>query len=420
MSKNKNIAFVGMTHLGLNYLAASALKKNYVTGFDVDKKLIYDLKINQINHTEPSLTKILKKKKKLINFSSDMKKLNKFNLVFVSQDVQTDINNKADIKKLSILVNKTLKHINKKATLVILSQLQPGFMRKIRFNKKKLYYQVETLIFGQAIKRALNPERLIIGCNNQNDPISKDYLRYIKDFNCPIIKMKYESAELTKIAINIFLATSVTATNVLAEICSKFNANWNEISPALNLDRRIGKFAYLKPGLGISGGNIERDISVIKNLTNKNLIPNKFVKSILENSNYMKSWVERIMKENKLLKNNIKHKIGILGLSYKENTSSIKNSPTIFLLKKFKNHVIKIYDPKAKLVKKNLKCTQEKNIDSVIYGSDIIIIMTAWKNFKNLEKKINKINKKIVIIDPHKMLDYSLIKSKSLKYYKIG
>ena len=293
-------------------------------------------------------------------------------------------------------------------------------MRKIKFNKKKLFYQVETLIFGQAIRRALNPERLIIGCNHQSDSISKEYLRYIKNFNCPIIKMNYESAELAKIAINIFLASSVTTTNVLAEMCSKLNANWQEILPALNLDKRIGKFAYLKPGLGISGGNIERDISVIKNLTKKKLTPNKFINSILENSNYMKSWVTRTIKEKKLLKNKIKYKIGILGLSYKENTSSIKNSPTIFLLKKFKNHTIKIYDPKAKFTKKTSNCIQKKDIDAVIYGCDILIIMTAWKNFKNLEKKINKTKKIIAIIDPHKMLDLSLIKNKYLKYFTIG
>ena len=112
MFKEKNIAFVGMSHLGLNYLAASVLKKNFVTGFDTNKKLINDLEARQLNHTEPQLANILKNKKKLINFSSNFKKLNKFNLIFISQDVQTDKNNKANIKKISVLVNKVLKYKN--------------------------------------------------------------------------------------------------------------------------------------------------------------------------------------------------------------------------------------------------------------------------------------------------------------------
>ena len=139
MIKKKNIAFVGMTHLGINYLAASALKKNYVSGFDSNKKLINDLRVNRLNHAEPQLTKILKNKKKFINFSSDFKKLNKFNLVFISQDVQTDNDNRANIKKILGLINKVLKYIKKDSTLVILSQLQPGFMRKIKFNKKNFF-----------------------------------------------------------------------------------------------------------------------------------------------------------------------------------------------------------------------------------------------------------------------------------------
>ena len=75
--------------------------------------------------------------------------------------------------------------------------------------------------------------------------------------------MKYESAELSKISINCYLASSVTLTNTLAEVSKSVGASWEEIIPTLKLDKRIGKYAYLKPGLGISGGNIERDLSSI-------------------------------------------------------------------------------------------------------------------------------------------------------------
>ena len=60
--------------------------------------------------------------------------------------------------------------------------------------------------------------------------------------------------------INSYLVSNVTLTNNLAEICKKLNLNWNKPKEALMLDKRIGKYAYLKPGLGISGGNLERDI----------------------------------------------------------------------------------------------------------------------------------------------------------------
>ena len=78
--------------------------------------------------------------------------------------------------------------------------------------------------------------------------------------------MNIESAELAKIAINLYLVNSVTLTNILSEVSENINGNWTSISKALKLDKRIGKYAYLKPGLGISGGNLERDLATFKNL----------------------------------------------------------------------------------------------------------------------------------------------------------
>ena len=72
--------------------------------------------------------------------------------------------------------------------------------------------------------------------------------------------MDRQSALLTKMSINLYLASQVTVTNFLSAICEKSNAKWETIKLALSLDKRIGKFSYLSPGLGLSGGNIERDL----------------------------------------------------------------------------------------------------------------------------------------------------------------
>ena len=79
--------------------------------------------------------------------------------------------------------------------------------------------------------------------------------------------MRYESAELAKISINCCLVASVTVANTLAEFCERIGADWSEIVPALKLDRRIGPYAYLTPGLGIAGGNLERDLATVQRLS---------------------------------------------------------------------------------------------------------------------------------------------------------
>tara|TARA_B100000035_G_scaffold315445_1_gene336285 strand:+ start:898 stop:2142 length:1245 start_codon:yes stop_codon:yes gene_type:complete len=412
--KNFTIGFVGLSHLGLNYLAASAEKKFNVIGIETDNKLLSKIKNFDIPYEEKNLKKILKKNKKRIFFSNKFHFLNTCNLVFVSKDVSTNKTGVPNLKEIVKLINSARKNINSQGSLVILSQLRPGFMRKINFNKKLLYYQVETLIFGKSLDRALNPERIIIGCNESNSKINNSYLKYLKRFNCPIIKMSYESAELTKIAINIFLASSITTTNVLSEICSTIGANWEEIKPALKLDSRIGPKAYLKPGLGISGGNIERDIMSLKKLSFKNLNLLNFANSLNHNSRYMKKWVLRKLKQEKIF--NSRERISILGLSYKENTNSIKNSPSISLIKSLKNNNIKVFDPKAKLPLNLKRCQQVGKNDKSLLRSKILILMTPWKIFRNI-----KITKNVkLIIDPFKMINIKNIKNKKVKYYSLG
>ena len=402
------IGFVGMTHLGLCYLAACVHKKFSVKGFDLDREKINNLNNLIIEHDEPLLKKILNKNKKKIRFSTNFRELNKLDIVFISLDVKTNNYGEADFRPLLNLINKVKKKINKKANLVILSQVRPGFTTKINFEKKRLFYQVETLIFGQAISRAINPERIIVGSFN-NKEINKKYRTFLNKFKCPIIKMNYESAELSKISINIFLASSVNVSNMLARTCKNISADWSEIVPALKLDKRIGPNAYLKPGLGISGGNIERDLFSIKKIMIKDNLGKEMINSFIKNSEYMKDWAYRILKK-KLKKKMV---IGILGLAYKDNTNSTKNSPSIELLKRIKSNTVLAYDPLAK-VKNYRNFKQVKDITMVIKKSNFIMLMTDWKNTKKLHEYIKKNNlKNKIIIDP-----YSLLRSSVRKNFK--
>ena len=301
-----------------------------------------------------------------------------------------------------------------------MSQVLPGFTRQIKFDHSRLFYSVETLIFGQAFKRALDPERIIVGCRNSKTKIKYNYLKFLQSFKCPIIKMKYESAEITKVSINILLASSITTSNLLAQACENVSADWNEVMPALKLDKRIGKKSYIKPGLGISGGNIERDIYSVKKIVKHTKEHASVLSTFQKNSNYMKLWVYRILKKTKILKKKRTLNIGILGMAYKENTNSIKNSPALSVLNFLKGNNIMIYDPKAKLPKKYKNCIQSNNPNDLINRSKVIILMTPWSEFVKFNKLFRLINKKTILIDPYRILNFELINNRYIKYYTIG
>ncbi len=410
------IGYVGLSHLGINYAVASAMKGFNVICYDKRSDIIDSLKKKKIPFYEKGTEINLRKKFTQFKFTNNLDDLLICDIVFISQDVPTDSKGKSNLSPINKSIKSTIKSINKNCNLVVLCQVPPGFTRSINWHKKKLYYQVETLIFANALERALFPERIIVG--KENNKLDKKYFYYLKKFKSPILEMNYESAELAKISINIFLISSVTSTNLLSEVSENIGANWVDISNALKLDKRIGKHAYLKPGLGISGGNLERDLETFKNFLKFKKIYVNYSKNIKQISNYRKDWIynkfEKIVKDFKNIK-----KIGILGLAYKENTNSIKNSPSIAFIKKIllnKKLEIEAYDPKIKKLSKNININICKSVDSLIRNCDILVIATPWKIFKNIN--LNKFKNIKVVIDPYNLVN--LHKNKNEKIQHIG
>ena len=127
------------------------------------------------------------------------------------------------------------------------------------------------------------------------------------------------------------------------------------------------------------------------------------------------------MKQEKILSKKNKYNIGILGLAYKENTNSIKNSPALHLLKKLKSNKVSVYDPKVKLERKIKNCVQSDNIKSLIKNSNVIVLMTPWPEFNEINKiiKLQKV-RKITLIDPYRMVNFKIIKNRYFKYFTIG
>lgn len=391
------VGYIGMSHLGVNMAVGTALRGFKVYCYDTDKKVINNLNKGRLHINEPNLKESIYKKNKQIIFTNKIDELNNCELVFISIDIDTDENGISDYSILNNLLNLANKTLDEKIPLILMSQVFPEFSKKINF-KREYYYQVETLIFGKALDRAINPERIIVG--SKNEKLSKTYSNFLKRFTKNIIVMNYQSAELSKIAINCFLMSTVSTTNVLAEICEKINADWIKISESLRLDKRIGKFAYLKPGLGISGGNLERDLTTISNLSGRIGSFASIFSSWKNNSTYRRNWVFEKLHQ-KILINTKNPCITIWGLAYKENTHSVKNSPSLYLISKIINHKIAIYDPIIKKIKINGKIFySKKKIQDSLINTDVLCIMNASSIFKEVDYNLLTKIKSKLILDP--------------------
>ena len=423
------IGFVGLSHLGIISSISGASKGFEVIGYDPNALLCGELSEGKLPIYEPHLDELLAKHNANIRFTADISQLHQCRLIVFSIDIKTDESNHSDLSVLESLIDTVLKVISQDTILVVLSQVPPGFSRRLFYRLKdelqkknaRLYYQVETLIFGQAVERALHPERYIVGCNDPSESLPDTYLHFLESFQCPILAMRYESAELAKISINCCLVASVSTANTLAEICENVGADWAEIIPALRLDKRIGGFAYLEPGLGIAGGNLERDLVTIIRLSNEFGTDSGVVDSWISNSAYRKDWVFRKLHETVLSKYQ-DPQLAVWGLTYKVDTKSIKNSPSLVLLKNLMGISVKAYDPQATLESSAFPhVTQVLSPLEACRGAKALVIMTPWTEFKSIDPVEIKNNLDgDLIIDPYKTLNAQRCKNAGLKYLTLG
>jgi len=416
---NPIIGFCGLTHLGISSAIASISKNFQTICYDENIDTVNTLNKGNLIITEPLIEDALNKKKHLIEFTHNIKKIEICDIVYVSIDIETESNGVSDLNRINKLMDKILSHLSYNKILIVLSQVPPGFTREYSKIKHLLFYQVETLIFGKAYERAMYPERIIVGSADPKIGLPKVYLNFLNNFNCPIINMKYESAELTKISINLFLLSSLSTANKMAEICENINADWYEIIPALKLDKRIGSHAYISPGLGVAGGNLERDLTTISLLSQNKAIDDDLFRAFNKINKDRKSWVWKQL--TKIFKDKIIKKIAILGLTYKENTHSLKNAPSLELLPMLEKHNIIVYDPVVEVKDRFPWCKHAKGSFEAIKNADILIIMTPWKEFKDLSLEIvSKEMKGNIIIDPFNVFDRLEIRKNKLISIVIG
>lgn len=416
-----SVGFAGMTHLGLVYSAATASKNLNVICYDNNPTLIGNINSGLIPVMEEGLCELINENGTRQKFTHELKSLANCDVVYISADVPTDHAGASDLTGIKLLIKDVISVLSPDSVLVILCQVPPGFTRSIDFCLEKVFYQVETLVFGTALERALNPERFIVGSLKPEKQLCFPLNSILKTFDAPILNMRYESAELAKIAINMCLVSSISVANTLAEICEGIGADWNEIVPALKLDRRIGKNSYLKPGLGIAGGNLERDISTVISLSEEYDTDACVVRAWRENNLHRKEWAVRIF-------NSLKTKLGVgdivavWGLAYKENTHSIKNSPSIFTIMQLENTKINIHDPVVSddviqfLDKERYQCPLD-----ALKDAKVLAILTPWPEYGKIE--ISKIAEKMkgnIIIDPYRVLDPHEVRAFGLVIYTLG
>ena len=207
--------------------------------------------------------------------------------------------------------------------------------------------------------------------------------------------------------------------------CRNLRTYWrrlvrNHTRASPRFDKRIGQYAYLNPGLGISGGNLERDLATVLRYAEKYKTDGGVVESWVNNSRYRKDWAWHTFTKLGLDKKP-SEKITVLGLTYKENTHSLKNSPSLFFLSHLTDREVAAFDPAAapESVPSHVRCAA--NALEALKGCDVLAVMTPWPEFRSITPEIiiqNMAGK--IVIDPYRMLDGTALKAQGFIYATLG
>lgn len=415
------VGFAGMTHLGVNSAAGALARGFRVVGYDADAAVIDALRRGVPPVLEPALPEVLHQHAAHVEFSADVRALARCDLVYVAADVPTDDAGASDLGGIRRLIADVGAILHPDAVLAVLCQVPPGFTRALDLAPHRLYYQVETLVFGRAVERARDPERFIVGCADPEQPLPPALRAYLERFGCPILPMRYESAELAKIAINCCLVSSISVANTLAELCERIGAVWSEISPALKLDRRIGPHAYLTPGLGIAGGNLERDLATVIRFAEAEHTDAGVIRAWVANSHHRRDWAARTLRA-VVLERAPEAVIAVWGLAYKENTHSVKNSPSLATIAHLHDASLRLHDPAVPAsVARHPRAVAVASALEAVRGADALMILTPWPEYRALAPaKIAEAMRGRIVLDPYGVLDLRAATDAGLEVHTLG
>lgn len=425
------IAVVGLWHLGCVTAACLADANHEVIAYDSNQAIINKLKLDQAPLFEPGLDDLLHRGRTTgkIHYSADPHDLSQAEIAWITFDTPVDDHDVADVEYVVNEIKNIIPHLQNNTLILISSQVPVGTTQKLQefcavnWPTKNLRFACspENLRLGKAIQVFTHPDRIIVGIQQEADKICLQHL--LQPFTDNIIWMSIASAEMTKHALNAFLATSVVFINELATLCEQVGADAREVERGLKSEERIGPKAYLKPGAAIAGGTLARDVNYLIHISQQKKQVTPLFSALLESNEAHKQWSLRRISE--ILKNVKDKTITALGLTYKAGTDTLRRSTAIEICQWLSQQGAKVvaYDPVISALPSPLNHVIElkSSLEQALVGSDAIVISTEWPQFTALtvEQLLASINRPI-IFDASGFLQKTLGADKRIRYYSVG
>lgn len=396
---------IGLGYIGLPTALMMASHGVEVIGTDYNKELVDTLNAGKTTFKEDGLDELFQNAVKAgIKFTTEYQ--NTYVYIVSVPTPYDKFSKKVDACYVVEAVKDVMKVCHKGATVVIESTVSPGTIDKF----VRPVIEENGFTIGQDINLVHAPERIIPGNmvyellhNNRtigaDDKAVGEKVKELYSSFCQgeIVVTDIRTAEMTKVVENTFRAVNIAFANELAKICRHDNMDVYEIIKICNMHPRVN---ILQPGPGVGGHCISVDPwFLVGDYPSLAKVIDESMKTNDGMPDFVLNRIYEIMKVNKITDIS---KVGLYGLTYKENVDDMRESPTLQMLESMERHLcgdlVKVYDP---FITKDIVPNQYHDLDKFISDVELVVLLVGHDEIKqNMDKLKGK-----VILDTRKICD---------------
>jgi UDPglucose 6-dehydrogenase len=278
----------------------------------------------------------------------------------------------------------------------------------------------EFLREGSAVNDVFHPDRIVLGAVDR--AAAEKVAELHAPLNAPIIVTDLRTAEMIKYASNAFLAARLSFINEMAQICERLGADVKEVARGMGMDKRIGPH-FLNAGVGYGGSCFGKDVSALAYMAEAQDCHPQLLQAVMQiNLDARRRFVDRLVE---MVGDLNGRTIGVLGLSFKENTDDMRDAPSIDVIQRVRElgGQVKAYDPEAMSRAEELMSwvTYCATPYDAVKGAEALLIVTPWNEFKQLNmERVRDLMHQPVLLDGRNLYEPAEMRRLGFRYYGVG
>ncbi|MEV6237232.1 UDP-glucose/GDP-mannose dehydrogenase family protein [Lentzea sp. NPDC051838] len=426
----RRIAVVGTGYVGLTTGACLASLGHSVVCADVDQAKVERLSRGEVDILEPGLADLVSEgiaSGRLSFVLGASAAVADAEVVFLCVPTPMGVGGVADLQAVESVVDETRDLLPSGCVIVNKSTVPVGTSIRtaelLRRDDVAVVSNPEFLREGSAVHDFLNPDRIVVGCDQQDaaERVAALYAR----LGAPTVLTDAASAELVKYAANCFLAMKLSYVNAVAELCERLGANISDVTEGMGYDKRIGQ-AFLSPGPGWGGSCLPKDTHAMLQAADAADFEFRLLRATIDTNERQRTrMVEKVrLAVTGKRGGSLSHvRLGILGLTFKAGTDDLRDSPALAVAALLKQAGADLvgYDPALAAGTDLGPVSVVDDPYQAAKDVDALVVLTEWPDFRSLDwARLAETVRQPVVVDTRNILDPDVIRRAGFTCTSLG